>query len=185
MYRYPNFPEHVYVELTNVCNASCTICATTTMQRKREIMRMPLFQKVVDECARYKAKKILPFLHGESLLVPGISNYFRYVRQASPDTHVNLTTNGSKLSAKLTETFLGEDLLDSIIISIDGGDKQTYEAIRKGLDYDDARQALERQFITSALSRSNGSRGRAANLVGMHRNTLSRKISGYNLKRQV
>ena len=139
MYRYPNFPEHVYVELTNVCNASCTICATTTMQRKREIMRMPLFQKVVDECARYKAKKILPFLHGESLLVPGISNYFRYVRQASPDTHVNLTTNGSKLSAKLTETFLGEDLLDSIIISIDGGDKQTYEAIRKGLDYDEVR----------------------------------------------
>lgn len=100
---------------------------------------MPLFRKVVDECARYKAKKILPFLHGESLLVPGISNYFRYVRQTSPDTHVNLTTNGSKLSAKLTETFLSEDLLDSIIISIDGGDKQTYESIRQGLDYDEVR----------------------------------------------
>ncbi len=59
------------------------------------------------------------------------------------------------------------------------------EMLEKGLDYDDARQALERQFITSALSRSNGSRGRAANLLGMHRNTLSRKVSGYNLKRQV
>ncbi|MEE3104497.1 MAG: helix-turn-helix domain-containing protein [Acidobacteriota bacterium] len=59
------------------------------------------------------------------------------------------------------------------------------EMLEKGLDYDDARQALERQFITSALNRSNGSRGRAANLLGMHRNTLSRKVSEYNLKRQL
>ena len=140
MYRYPDFPDHVYVELTNICNARCTICATPTMQRKREVMPMLLFRKIVDECARYKAKKILPFLHGESLLVPGISDYFRYVRQAAPGTHVNLTTNGSKLSAELAETFLEEDLLDSVIVSIDGGDKQTYEKIRLGLDYDQVRK---------------------------------------------
>jgi len=59
------------------------------------------------------------------------------------------------------------------------------EMLENGIDYDDARQALERQFITTALSRSNGSRGRAANLLGMHRNTLSRKVSEYNLKRQL
>ena len=57
------------------------------------------------------------------------------------------------------------------------------EMLEKGIDYDDAREALERQFIPSALRRSNGSRGRAANLLGMHRNTLSRKVSEYNLKR--
>jgi DNA-binding NtrC family response regulator len=57
------------------------------------------------------------------------------------------------------------------------------EMLEKGIDYDDAREALERQFITSALRRSNGSQGRAANLLGMHRNTLSRKVSEYNLKR--
>ena len=57
------------------------------------------------------------------------------------------------------------------------------EMLENGIDYDDAREALERQFITSALRRSNGSRGRAANLLGMHRNTLSRKVSEYNLKR--
>jgi len=59
------------------------------------------------------------------------------------------------------------------------------EMLEKGIDYDDARQALERQFITTALSRSNGSRGRAANLLGMHRNTLRRKVSEYNIKRQL
>ena len=139
MYRYPDFPDHVYVELTNVCNARCTICATPAMQRKRDIMPMPLFRQIVDECGRYKAKKILPFLHGESLLVPGVVDYFRYARQAAPGTHINLTTNGSRLSADLTETFLQEDLLDSVIVSIDGGDKSTFEKIRIGLDYDQVR----------------------------------------------
>jgi radical SAM protein with 4Fe4S-binding SPASM domain len=139
MYRYPDFPDHVYVELTNICNARCTICATPSMERKRSIMPMPLFRKIVDECGRRKAKKILPFLHGESLLVPGVVDYFRYIRKAAPGTHINLTTNGSKLSAELSEVFLHENLLDSVIVSIDGGDKQTFESIRLGLSYDEVR----------------------------------------------
>lgn len=139
MYRYPDFPDQVYVELTNICNARCTICATPAMQRKRENMSMELFRKIVDECGRYKAKKILPFLHGESLLVKGALDYFRYARKAAPGTHVNLTTNGSKLTAEKTEILLQEDLLDSLIVSIDGGDKETFERIRLGLDYDSIR----------------------------------------------
>lgn len=140
MYRYPDFPDHVYVELTNVCNARCTICATPTMKRKREIMSRPLFEKIVDECGRRKAKKILPFLHGETLLVPGVVDYFRYIRRSAPETHVNLTTNGSRLTPELSEVFLRERLLDSVIVSIDGGDKETFESIRLGLSYDTVRK---------------------------------------------
>jgi len=106
------------------------------MVRKKEFMSMSLFRKIVDECGARGAKKILPFLHGESLLVPGVEDYFRYIRKAAPRTHLNLTTNGAKLTAELSELFLQEDLLDSIIVSIDGGDKKTFEDIRLGLDYD-------------------------------------------------
>ncbi len=139
MYRYPDFPDHVYIELTNICNARCTICATPTMKRTREIMPMNLFRRIADECGRRRAKKILPFLHGESLLVPRVVDYFRYLRKVAPQTHLNLTTNGSKLSAELAETFLGEDLLDSVIVSIDGPNKRIYETIRLGLNYDQVR----------------------------------------------
>ncbi|MBI4447245.1 MAG: SPASM domain-containing protein [Acidobacteria bacterium] len=137
MYRYPEFPDHVYVELTNICNARCTICATPAMKRKREIMSLNLFRKIVDECGRHGAKKLLPFLHGESLLVPGILDYFRYIRGAAPYTHINLTTNGSRLDHDVTEGLLQEDLLDSLIVSIDGGDKETFEKIRLGLRYEE------------------------------------------------
>ena len=140
MYWYPNFPDHIYVELTNICNARCTICATPSMQRERSIMPPWLFHKIVDECGQAGAAKLLPFLHGESLLVPGVLDYFRYVREHSPATHLNLTTNGSKLSRQISDEVLAEDLVDSVIVSIDGGDKETFEKIRLNLSYDEVRE---------------------------------------------
>jgi DNA-binding NtrC family response regulator len=57
------------------------------------------------------------------------------------------------------------------------------EMFTKGLLYEDARQEFERRFITCALDRSKGNVGRAASLLGIHRNTLSRKLVEYRLKR--
>ena len=62
-------------------------------------------------------------------------------------------------------------------------DRLVDEMLRKGILYDDARQAIERRFISRALSRSEGNLGRAADLLGIHRNTLTRKMTAYRLKR--
>jgi DNA-binding NtrC family response regulator len=62
-------------------------------------------------------------------------------------------------------------------------DKLVEEMVTKGIRYEDARQEFERRFITRALTRSKGNLGRAAGLMGIHRNTLSRKIVEYRLKR--
>jgi radical SAM protein with 4Fe4S-binding SPASM domain len=102
-------------------------------------MTIDLFRKIVRETGEKGARKLLPFLHGESLLVPGVVDYFREARKLAPKVHINLTTNGSRLTPELTEAFLTEDLLDSVIVSIDGGDKETFEGIRLGLDYDEVR----------------------------------------------
>ena len=139
MYRTPDFPDQVYVELTNACNARCTTCATPQMLRPRRVMAPELFRGIIDQCARHQAKKILPFLHGESFLVPDVLDYFAYIRGKAPQSHLNVTTNGSRLTAEISERILEEDLLDSIIVSIDGGNKQTFEAIRLGLSYDEIR----------------------------------------------
>lgn len=57
------------------------------------------------------------------------------------------------------------------------------EMLTKGILYDDARREIEKRFITRALARSNGNLGRAASLLGIHRNTLTRKIAAYRLKK--
>ena len=62
-------------------------------------------------------------------------------------------------------------------------DKLVDEMFTKGVLYEDARQEFERRFITRAVARSKGNLGRAAGLLGIHRNTLSRKLVEYRLKR--
>ena len=57
------------------------------------------------------------------------------------------------------------------------------EMLTKGILYDDARREIEKRFISRALARSRGNLGRAADLLGIHRNTLSRKVAAYRLKR--
>ncbi len=62
-------------------------------------------------------------------------------------------------------------------------DRLIDEMLRKGILYDDARREIERRFITRALTRTKGNLGKAADLLGVHRNTLSRKVTTYRLKR--
>jgi len=53
----------------------------------------------------------------------------------------------------------------------------------KGVLYDDARREFEKMFIARALQRSEGNLGEAADLLGVHRNTIARKITEYRIKR--
>ncbi len=58
------------------------------------------------------------------------------------------------------------------------------EMLDRGVLYEDARQEFEKVFITRALQRSKGSVGDAADLLGLHRNTVARKMTEYRIKRQ-
>ena len=57
------------------------------------------------------------------------------------------------------------------------------ELVTKGVRYEDAQREFEKKFIAHVLSKSDGNLCKAAGLLGMHRNTLSRKISEYRLRR--
>jgi Fis family transcriptional regulator, factor for inversion stimulation protein len=62
-------------------------------------------------------------------------------------------------------------------------DRLVAEMLDKGVQYDDARREFEKMFIARALQRSKGNLGDAADLLGLHRNTVSRKIAEYRIKR--
>ncbi|CAN5625531.1 hypothetical protein BH23ACI1_BH23ACI1_04010 [soil metagenome] len=57
------------------------------------------------------------------------------------------------------------------------------EMLDKGILYDDARREFEKMFISRALQRSKGNLGDAAGLLGLHRNTIARKMTEYRIKR--
>jgi DNA-binding NtrC family response regulator len=64
-------------------------------------------------------------------------------------------------------------------------DRLVSEMLDKGVHYDDARREFEKMFIGRALQRTKGNVGDAADLMGVHRNTIARKISEYRIKRSV
>ena len=57
------------------------------------------------------------------------------------------------------------------------------EMVAKGIRYDEAQREFEKKFIMHVLQKADGNLGRAADLLGIHRNTLSRKITEYRLRR--
>lgn len=53
--------------------------------------------------------------------------------------------------------------------------------VERGILFEEAVGEFEKRFIKRVLDRANGNQSRAAQLLGIHRNTLSRKIDEYKL----
>ena len=56
------------------------------------------------------------------------------------------------------------------------------QMVDRGIHFDEAVNEFEKKFIKRVLDRSRGNQSRAARLLGIHRNTLSRKIGLYKLE---
>ena len=58
------------------------------------------------------------------------------------------------------------------------------EMVEKGIRFADAQREFERRFISKVLDSADGNLSKAADVLGLHRNTLSRKMAEYRLKRR-
>ncbi len=58
------------------------------------------------------------------------------------------------------------------------------EMVDKGVQFDDAVREFEKRFISRVLGHCDGSLTKTADTLGMHRNTLSRKMGEYKIKKR-
>jgi DNA-binding NtrC family response regulator len=56
------------------------------------------------------------------------------------------------------------------------------EMISKGIRFPEANREFEKRFLAQVLEKENGNLCRAAKVLRIHRNTLSKKIQDYRLK---
>jgi Fis family transcriptional regulator, factor for inversion stimulation protein len=56
------------------------------------------------------------------------------------------------------------------------------QMVERGILFDEAVGEFEKRFIKRVLDRVHGNRSRAAHVLGIHRNTLSRKLVEYKLE---
>ena len=55
------------------------------------------------------------------------------------------------------------------------------QMVERGILFGEAVTEFERKFIKRVLDRTNGNQSRAARMLGIHRNTLSRKMGVYKI----
>jgi len=62
-------------------------------------------------------------------------------------------------------------------------DKLVEEMVERGVHFDDAVREFEKRFISRVLGKEDGSLTKTAGTLGIHRNTLTRKMGEYRIKR--
>jgi len=136
----PGFPRNIQIQTQTGCNADCIFCpygATADGQPKGR-MEWDLFRKIVDESARYRVRRISPYLMNEPFVDRDIFKRIRYINRVNPRAKVSLTTNGSLLTPPVVEQLLdlGEGMHE-LAVSIQGIDPEAYEkTMRGGLKFD-------------------------------------------------
>jgi Fis family transcriptional regulator len=63
-------------------------------------------------------------------------------------------------------------------------DKLVEEMVDKGVQFDDAIREFEKRLIARVLGNCSGSLTKTADQLGIHRNTLTRKMDEYKLKKR-
>jgi len=59
------------------------------------------------------------------------------------------------------------------------------DMVGKGVQFEDAVREFEKRFISRVLGVCDGSLTKTADALGIHRNTLTRKMSEYRIKKRV
>jgi pyruvate-formate lyase-activating enzyme len=130
---FPPFPKNMMVELTNYCNHSCIFCANSEMKRKRGFINYDLLCNIAKQAYDLDIREIGLYTTGESLLYPRLLDLILYLKSTG-FTYVYLTTNGVRLTPKLSKKLIDAGL-DSIKFSINGGTDTTYKKIHQKDDF--------------------------------------------------
>lgn len=124
------FPFMIALEVTNECPLDCIMCPRSQRTDGPGYMSFELFQKIIDECAKYKSMIELVFTGmGEPLLHPQILDMFRIAKSAGIPT-VRVVTTALLLTKDKVDTILGSPGLDQISISLDAFTPETYQKVK-------------------------------------------------------
>lgn len=129
-------PAALTFELTNHCQLRCVTCPLQSPDGQELIKGFMPFdgiKKVLDECRPHLQAVGLSGL-GESLLHPRFVDIVKYIRAQDKRMNIFLATNAG-LPQKLDVMEEVIDLLDTVMISIDGMDA-AYETVRVRANYD-------------------------------------------------
>ena len=164
---YSNLPVHLQVEPSQLCNLNCMGCSIVDVHkgRKRSVISIEDFKTLVFHAPSIKDIT----LHG--LGEPFLNDDFGKIVTFLKDEGIvaRTLTNGNIINPNIDTVALLESLVE-IGFSIDGGNKKTYETVRRGGNFEKFKR------IVSDLSELRQKRGCSSCVLSLHCT-----ISIYNL----
>lgn len=133
------FPIILQIELSNRCNLNCIMCPRQNMKRIMGDMELELFKKTIDQ-AKGKSEVIILHFMGESLLNSHIFEMISCCRNANIRTV--LSTNGTLLNEEAAKKII-QSKLDILLLPFDGADKETFEKVRRGANFEKVLENIE------------------------------------------
>ena len=130
-------PLHVDMELTNKCNFKCSFChqATNWLERgDRQEASWHLIKLVIKQCRDLGVPSMKFNWRGEPLIHGQCERAIRVAKNQGI-MEVQLNTNASLLDGKHAEDIIASRL-DRLIVSCDSADRDTYNRLRRGGDFD-------------------------------------------------
>ena len=128
------FPNRITVELTNVCNVSCTFCPRQSLHMEMGYMDMELYHKIIDEASEHLPVKLVFFFRGESLLHPDFMELLKYAKDRGIGP-IQFATNAYAMSEKISKKLV-ESGIDFISFSLDTLNPEIYRQTRENGNLD-------------------------------------------------
>ncbi len=140
-----NLPIYrINIDTSNTCNLRCVMCYMSleeTHQLKSQIMPLDLFESIAQQT--FRNTQFLELSCGfEPFMNKKFLDYARIARKLCRG-HISICTNGLLMKDQTIHEILSEQLLDEIIISMDGMTESTYNAIRMNGNFSNLLSVLD------------------------------------------
>lgn len=130
-------PKHIQIETINgVCTSHCIMCTRQSWTRKPNVMNNDTYRIILEKFKPYHEHIQYLTLHfcGEPLLDKGLAEKVKIAKEMG-FKGTGFATNCTELDKHKSSELIGAGL-DTIILSIDGINKHTHEAIRVGTNFE-------------------------------------------------
>ena len=123
----------IYLDISGRCNLNCVMCSFQEWFHPKGLMSIDILKRLDNVVPT--VDKICLQVTGEPLLNRHVVDFVAGIKRLNEKAWVGFTTNGVLLTRSLAAELL-EAGINDIRISLDGATKGTYEAIRKGSEFE-------------------------------------------------
>lgn len=136
------YPVHAHIEVTSLCNLTCSMCPRVNMQRAQGAMSLDTFSKIIDKLALARLPNTL-FLHftGEPLLNNDLPRMIRYAKDKGVPW-IKFNTNAVFLDEEKSRQIIDSGL-DCMVCALEMN-KEQEALLRPGADYEKVAANIER-----------------------------------------